>query len=56
MSTNYHSEIEAFMDRVSLKNAHEPEFLQAVQEVVQEFFDQEGSSAGHGGRAALTVG
>ncbi|MDG1350537.1 MAG: NADP-specific glutamate dehydrogenase [Crocinitomicaceae bacterium] len=35
MSTNYHSEIEAFMDRVSLKNAHEPEFLQAVQEVAE---------------------
>lgn len=35
MSTNYHSEIEAFMNRVSLKNAHEPEFLQAVQEVAE---------------------
>jgi glutamate dehydrogenase (NADP+) len=35
MSTNYHSEIEAFMNRVTLKNAHEPEFLQAVQEVAE---------------------
>ena len=35
MPTNYHSEIEAFMNRVSLKNAHEPEFLQAVQEVAE---------------------
>ena len=35
MSTSYHSEIEAFMNRVSLKNAHEPEFLQAVQEVAE---------------------
>jgi glutamate dehydrogenase (NADP+) len=35
MSTNYHSEIEAFMNRVSLKNANEPEFLQAVQEVAE---------------------
>ena len=35
MSTNYHSEIEAFMNRVSLKNAQEPEFLQAVQEVAE---------------------
>ena len=33
MSTNYQSEIETFMSRVSLKNGHEPEFLQAVQEV-----------------------
>tara|TARA_B100000524_G_scaffold242916_2_gene130045 strand:- start:5893 stop:7248 length:1356 start_codon:yes stop_codon:yes gene_type:complete len=35
MSTSYHSEIEAFMNRVSLKNEHEPEFLQAVQEVAE---------------------
>ena len=35
MSTNYHSEIEAFKNRVTLKNAHEPEFLQAVQEVAE---------------------
>ena len=35
MSTDYHSEIEAFMNRVSLKNEHEPEFLQAVQEVAE---------------------
>jgi glutamate dehydrogenase (NADP+) len=35
MSTNYHSEIEAFMNRVTLKNTHEPEFLQAVQEVAE---------------------
>ena len=35
MSTNYQSEIETFMSRVSLKNGHEPEFLQAVQEVAE---------------------
>lgn len=35
MSTKYHTEIEDFMKRVSLKNAHEPEFLQAVQEVAE---------------------
>lgn len=35
MSNNHHSEIEAFMDRVRSKNGHEPEFLQAVQEVAE---------------------
>lgn len=35
MSNKYHSEIEAFMDRVRAKNGHEPEFLQAVQEVAE---------------------
>ena len=35
MSTNYQSEIETFMSHVSLKNGHEPEFLQAVQEVAE---------------------
>ena len=35
MSNNHHSEIEAFMDRVRAKNGHEPEFLQAVQEVAE---------------------
>jgi glutamate dehydrogenase (NADP+) len=35
MSNQYHAEIEAFMDRVSAKNGHEPEFLQAVQEVAE---------------------
>ena len=33
MSHDSHAEIEAFMDRVRSKNGHEPEFLQAVQEV-----------------------
>jgi glutamate dehydrogenase (NADP+) len=35
MSNQYHAEIEAFMDRVRAKNGHEPEFLQAVQEVAE---------------------
>ena len=35
MSDHFHSEIEAFMERVSAKNSHEPEFLQAVQEVAE---------------------
>ena len=35
MSDNFHSEIESFMERVSAKNGHEPEFLQAVQEVAE---------------------
>ncbi len=35
MSNKYHGEIEAFMDRVRAKNSHEPEFLQAVQEVAE---------------------
>ena len=35
MSNKNHAEIEAFMDRVRAKNGHEPEFLQAVQEVAE---------------------
>ena len=35
MSDHFHSEIKAFMERVSAKNSHEPEFLQAVQEVAE---------------------
>jgi glutamate dehydrogenase (NADP+) len=35
MSSKYHAEIESFMDRVRAKNSHEPEFLQAVQEVAE---------------------
>ncbi len=35
MSDHFHSEIEAFMERVRAKNSHEPEFLQAVQEVAE---------------------
>jgi glutamate dehydrogenase (NADP+) len=35
MSNKYHAEIESFMDRVRSKNGHEPEFLQAVQEVAE---------------------
>lgn len=35
MSDHFHSEIEAFMERVGSKNSHEPEFLQAVQEVAE---------------------
>ena len=35
MSDKFQSEIDAFMDRVSAKNNHEPEFLQAVQEVAE---------------------
>jgi glutamate dehydrogenase (NADP+) len=35
MSNKYQAEIESFMERVKAKNAHEPEFLQAVQEVAE---------------------
>ncbi|MDO7614042.1 MAG: NADP-specific glutamate dehydrogenase [Crocinitomicaceae bacterium] len=35
MSDKFQSEIDAFMERVSAKNNHEPEFLQAVQEVAE---------------------
>jgi glutamate dehydrogenase (NADP+) len=35
MSNKYQSEIDSFMDRVKTKNSHEPEFLQAVQEVAE---------------------
>ena len=35
MSNKFHAEIEAFMSRVKAKNGHEPEFLQAVQEVAE---------------------
>ena len=30
MSNKFQSEIDTFMERVSAKNNHEPEFLQAV--------------------------
>ncbi|MEI8193073.1 MAG: NADP-specific glutamate dehydrogenase [Flavobacteriia bacterium] len=35
MSSNYQSQIDAFMDSVKAKNRHEPEFLQAVHEVAE---------------------
>jgi glutamate dehydrogenase (NADP+) len=35
MSNKFQSEIDTFMERVSAKNNHEPEFLQAVQEVAE---------------------
>ena len=35
MSDKFQSKIDAFMERVSAKNNHEPEFLQAVQEVAE---------------------
>ncbi|MEY3084135.1 MAG: hypothetical protein RL037_315 [Bacteroidota bacterium] len=35
MSNKFHAEIESFMSRVKEKNGHEPEFLQAVQEVAE---------------------
>ena len=35
MTKNYHTEIEQFMNSVRLKNSHETEFLQAVQEVAE---------------------
>lgn len=35
MSDKFQSEIDAFMERVSANNNHEPEFLQAVQEVAE---------------------
>ena len=33
--SNYEKEIKAFMAKVKAKNAHEPEFLQAVAEVAE---------------------
>ena len=35
MSHAYKAQIDAFMETVRAKNAHEPEFLQAVQEVAE---------------------
>ena len=35
MSNKYQKEIDAFMENVKAKNGHEPEFLQAVQEVAE---------------------
>lgn len=35
MSEKYSAQIDAFMDEVKAKNGHEPEFLQAVQEVAE---------------------
>lgn len=34
-ATAYQAQIDAFMDAVTAKNSHEPEFLQAVQEVAE---------------------
>ena len=35
MSSKYQNQIDAFMTKVKLKDAHEPEFIQAVQEVAE---------------------
>ena len=35
MSSKYQAAIDAFMTRVKEKNGHEPEFLQAVEEVAE---------------------
>lgn len=35
MSNKYQSQIDAFMEQVKAKNTHEPEFLQAVEEVME---------------------
>lgn len=35
MSQNFQSQIDAFMEGVKAKNSHEPEFLQAVEEVAE---------------------
>ena len=35
MSNKYHNQIEAFMTQVKSKDAYEPEFIQAVQEVAE---------------------
>ena len=35
MSSKYQNQIDAFMTEVKLKDAHEPEFIQAVQEVAE---------------------
>ena len=35
MSQNFTAQIDAFMQKVKATNSHEPEFLQAVQEVAE---------------------
>ena len=35
MAQNYNAQISAFMEGVRARNPHEPEFLQAVQEVAE---------------------
>ena len=35
MSSKYQNQIDAFINEVKLKDAHEPEFIQAVQEVAE---------------------
>ena len=35
MSSKYQNQIDAFMTEVKSKDAHEPEFIQAVQEVAE---------------------
>ena len=35
MSSKYQNKIDAFINKVKLKDAHEPEFIQAVQEVAE---------------------
>ena len=35
MTSKYQNQIDAFINEVKLKDAHEPEFIQAVQEVAE---------------------
>ena len=35
MSSKYQNQIDAFINEIKLKDAHEPEFIQAVQEVAE---------------------
>jgi len=35
MSSKYQAQIDSFMEKVKVSNGHEPEFLQAVQEVAE---------------------
>jgi len=35
MGQNFHAQVDAFMEKVAVKNGHEPEFLQAAREVIE---------------------
>lgn len=48
MAVTGHVDFETFMDGVKRRNPHEPEFIQAVQEVAQDIFEfMEGKEAYH---------
>ena len=39
MTTTEHVDFNGFMDGVKRRNPHQPEFVQAVQEVAEDIFD-----------------